>query len=110
MVIERKDLLRYYGWSENPTIEECAEKAYIDLARPLNGISKMPPEEKEEYKKIIYRLIEKQINELLSPESSKSVDDWHNWVCAEIIKQSEHMVLNWIDAKKKWNCLPLGIA
>ena len=46
MKISREEVLRFYGWSENPTIWECAEKAYLDLARPLKGIGNMNQEKK----------------------------------------------------------------
>lgn len=31
-----EQLLCFYGWSKEPDIEECAKKAYLDMARTMN--------------------------------------------------------------------------
>ena len=95
-------LLRYYGWSQSPTIKECAEKAYRDLSRtmaynkPLNpdkATEKEYEEEKNKYKESVNTLIEKRITKLLEEldkhSTENAFDCWHEKTCDDIIKMSE---------------------
>jgi hypothetical protein len=97
MNITKVDLLRFYGWSENPTIWECAEKAYKDLSRTMKynndnpnkdrEVDKKHESDKASYKKSINDLIVKSIDALLG-DDTEDFDTWHEKTCNEIIKSS----------------------
>ena len=107
-----KDVIRrYYGWSENPSIEECAEKAYNgDASRPITGIGKMSKECKDVYKGDIFDWISLRIKTQFPAlnnddyeDNNKAFDKWHHETCQGIISKSD-VVLEYINPAtlKKW--------
>lgn len=98
MEMTTEKLLRFYGWSKNPNIEECAKKAYHDLNRTMNY--KKPNDtkdeksefekEKDEYKQQIYKVIGEKITELFNKSKVKKEDfeNWHKETCRSIRKES----------------------
>lgn len=97
MNFDKKRVLRFYGWSEKPTIEECAGKAYKDLARTM--LYNMPNQDdknasddyekaKENYKIKICELINGRITDLLNGDLT-DFDGWHKATCNSIVNESK---------------------
>lgn len=86
-----EQLLCFYGWSKEPDIEECAKKAYLDMARTMNYKKGNDiKSEKNQYKQNIYKLIMTEISNLLNKSkiTRNDFEQWHQETCCLIIRNS----------------------
>ena len=108
MVIDKKKLLRFYGWSEDdsdPDIKACAKKAYADLCRTIafsissfdldtekyNNIKEEYKNKKETFRNDVDSYIVQRIEELLGKpsEDTNGFDKWHKETCDGILKKAK---------------------
>lgn len=85
-------LLQDLFFNPNQSIELCAQKAYGDLKRQLDGIGKMPNDLKDKYKSAVYYNLFVNISDLtetVSINCQKDFDEWHYNTCKGIIDISE---------------------
>ena len=105
MIIDKKQVLMFYGWSDDPKIDECAHKAYIDLCRTLkfsksdSDLKRESKQNKDEYisqkKKFrddVDNYIIGQIETLLEAPHA-DFEEWHEKTCDEIIEKAKESKL-----------------
>ena len=98
MGIINKDLLRFYGWSDEPTIEECAKKAYMDLCRTMKYYSIEDEDDRNKrinaYKDEIYKCMSEEINQLENSIEEEKFDEWHENTLKSIMDISNNFKQN----------------
>mgnify|MGYP000926526550 CR=1 FL=1 len=96
MKLTTKQLLQFYGWSENPDIDECAKKAYLDVARTMKYRKASTDltdlaQEKDNYLQGITKLIREKIERLFLENEVNEEDfqRWHECTCEMIVDDSK---------------------
>ena len=88
------DVLRsFYGWSKETRIEDCSDRAYMDLRRTMNfdkinnTDKKKFDYDKKQYRNEVNKLISGAVSSLLAGKYP-SFDGWHDETCDAMIKMS----------------------